>query len=303
MSYVSKLVELCNTLGCNYLLDEPLKYHTTFKVGGNCKIFIEVNSVDTITTLLKYFKSNGIQYAILGNGSNVIASDEGFNGAVLHFGKDFSNIELLDDTTIKSLAGTVLSKLCLLAKDNSLTGLEFAYGIPGTVGGALYMNAGAYGGEMSDVVVSAEYIDSNGDLQCISAKDMNLAYRQSIFAIHNDMIIVSVTIKCEHGDAETIKNTMEDLLSRRKSKQPLEYPSAGSTFKRPVGNYASKLIDDCGLKGLSCGDAQVSEKHCGFVVNKGNATCNDIIKLTNKVIEIVHQKTGYTLELEPKILK
>lgn len=303
MSYISKLVELCNTLGCNYLLDEPLKYHTTFKVGGNCKIFIEVNGIDTVTTLLKYFKSNGIQYAILGNGSNVIASDEGFNGAILHFGKDFSNIELLDDTTIKSLAGTVLSKLCLLAKDNSLTGLEFAYGIPGTVGGALYMNAGAYGGEMSDVVVSAEYIDSNGDLQCMSAKDMNLAYRQSIFSIHNDMIIVSVTIKCEHGNAKTIKDTMDDLLSRRKSKQPLEYPSAGSTFKRPVGNYASKLIDDCGLKGLSCGDAQVSEKHCGFVVNKGNATCKDIIKLTDKVIEVVRQKTGYTLELEPKILK
>jgi UDP-N-acetylmuramate dehydrogenase len=187
--------------------------------------------------------------------------------------------------------------------ESNLTGLEFAYGIPGSVGGALYMNAGAYGGEMVQVVESAEYITSDGTLKSIGVEDMQLSYRHSIFATLDNAMIVSITVKCNTGNYATIKARMDELILARKDKQPLEYPSAGSTFKRPVGNYASKLIDECGLRGYSYGDAQVSEKHCGFVVNKGNATCSDILHLTDSIIEIVKEKTGYTLELEPRILQ
>jgi UDP-N-acetylmuramate dehydrogenase len=212
-------------------------------------------------------------------------------------------VESLQDGRLKCYGGTPLKALCVKALESNLTGLEFAYGIPGSVGGALYMNAGAYGGEMLDVVESAEYITSDGTLESISVEDMQLSYRHSIFETLDNAMIVSVTVKCSVGDHDTIKARMDELLLARKTKQPLEYPSAGSTFKRPVGNYASKLIDECGLRGYSYGDAQVSEKHCGFVVNKGNATCSDILHLTDSIIEIVKDKTGYTLELEPRILK
>lgn len=303
MPYISNLIQLCNQIGCKSSIDEPLSKHTTFKVGGNCKLFIEVSSVDCICKVVSFCNKNDVKYAILGNGSNVIVSDNGFDGVILHLGRDFSNVEVLPNGNIKALSGAFLKSVCTKALENCLTGLEFAYGIPGSVGGALLMNAGAYGGEMVNVVVSAEYVTNQGELKSILAKDMQLSYRHSIFSDIEGCVIVSVTMQCAKGDYDTIKSKMNELIKARNDKQPLEYPSAGSTFKRPVGNYASKLIDECGLRGFSYGDAQVSEKHCGFVINKGNATCNDILKLTNEVIRIVHEKTGYTLELEPKILK
>ena len=303
MPYVSELLQLCNDLGCEYLINEPLKLHTTFKVGGKCKVFIEISSVESACKIVSYLNQHNIRYYVLGNGSNTLVSDNGFDGVILHLGKKFSNIELIGNNRIKSYAGTSLKDLCLKALENSLTGLEFAYGIPGSVGGALFMNAGAYDGEMVDVVKEAEYITPNGELKTISAECMELSYRHSIFSDLNNAMIVSITVECSIGEHDKIQSRMNELLQARKSKQPLEYPSAGSTFKRPVGNYASKLIDECGLRGFSYGDAQVSEKHCGFVINKGNATYEDIINLTNRIISIVHEKTGYTLELEPKILK
>lgn len=303
MPYISKLIQLCNQIGCKSSIDEPLNKHTTFKVGGSCKLFIEISSIEDVCKIVSFCSNNSIKYAILGNGSNVIVSDEGFDGVILHFGRDFSNVEVLSDGKIKAYSGAFLKSVCNKALENSLTGLEFAYGIPGSVGGALLMNAGAYGGEMVDVVTSAEYVTSEGVLKSISVKDMELSYRHSIFCDIEGCVIVSVTIKCSKGDYDTIKSKMNELIKARNEKQPLEYPSAGSTFKRPQGNYASKLIDECGLRGFSYGDAQVSEKHCGFVINKGKATCNDILKLTDEVIRIVYEKTGYTLELEPKILK
>jgi UDP-N-acetylmuramate dehydrogenase len=303
MPYVSKLLQLCDSLGCECSLNEPLKDHITFKVGGNCKAFIEISSVDSASKLIQFLTDNAIKYAILGNGSNVIVQDNGFDGVILHLGEKFSTVQLLDDNRIKAYSGASLKKVCLMALQNSLTGLEFAYGIPGSVGGALFMNAGAYGGEMVNVVKEAEYITSDGTLNTISIDDMQLSYRHSIFSDLNDAMIVSVTIECQSGNYDNIKLKMDELLKARQDKQPLEYASAGSTFKRPTGNYASKLIDECGLRGFSNGDAQVSEKHCGFVINRGNATCKNILDLTNDIIEIVHKKTGYTLELEPRILK
>lgn len=302
MPYINNIINLCDTFNCKYLLDEPLKKHTTFKVGGNCKIFIEVNNVDLICKLIQFCKQNSVNFTVIGNGSNIIAKDSGFDGVVIHLGHSLSNLEMLSETRIKAYSGASLKSLCMKALENSLTGLEFAYGIPGSVGGALYMNAGAYGGEMVDIVTEAEYITNNGELKTISANDMKLSYRHSIFSEWDNSVIVSVTVDTKKGIYDDIKSEMNRLMTARITKQPLEYASAGSTFKRPVGNYASKLIDECGLKGLSVGDAQVSEKHCGFVINKGNATYNDIISLTDKVIQIVKEKTGYILELEPKIL-
>lgn len=303
MPYIAKLIQLCNQVGCICSVDESLKQHTTFKVGGSCKLFIEVSSADAVCEIVSFCNKNHVKYAILGNGSNVIVPDDGFDGVILHFGKNFSKIEMLSNGELRAYSGASLQNVCNKALEESLTGLEFAYGIPGSIGGALLMNAGAYGGEMVDVVTSAEYVTPDGVLKSISVEDMQLSYRHSIFCDLQGCVITSVTIKCSHGDYATIKSKMCELIKARSEKQPLEYPSAGSTFKRPVGNYASKLIDECGLRGFSYGDAQISEKHCGFVINKGNATCNDILKLTDEVISIVREKTGYTLELEPKILK
>ncbi len=302
MPYINKLSELCDKLGCEYKLNEPLSRHTTFKIGGNAKLLIEVNSENTLAEIVKFLRENNAKFFVLGKGSNILADDNGFDGVILKISNSFSGITVADDT-VTCTAGTPLSELCLKALENSLSGLEFAYGIPGTAGGALYMNAGAYGGEMKDVIVSARYLDKNGDIITINAGDMNLSYRHSIFSENTDNIIVDMTLKLEEGDKAEIKAKMDELLQKRKDKQPLEFPSAGSTFKRPEGSYASLLIEQCGLKGMSVGGAQVSEKHSGFVINTGGATFADVTALADKVREIVQEKTGYVLELEPVILK
>lgn len=304
MPYIDKLTEICSKFGCELKTYEPLNVHTTFRIGGKCRAMVFVNSADALLEITGCLKSENIRYFVLGRGSNVIAADEGFNGVVLLMGNDFSEIRLLNETDIFCTAGTSLKDVCLFALENSLSGMEFAYGIPGTCGGALYMNAGAYGGEVKDVVLSARYADvGSGVIKNVQCTDMDLSYRHSMFSGRVECIITDMIFRLERGERSRIKSHMDELMAKRREKQPLEYPSAGSTFKRPEGSYASLLIEQCGLKGLSVGGAQVSEKHSGFVVNTGGATCNDVLKLTDKVIEAVYKKTGFRLELEPLILK
>lgn len=296
---LKELSEICNILNCQIIPECSLKEHTTFKIGGKCRALININSIDAVIKLTAFLKKNSVDYKVIGRGSNIIVSDKGYNGVILLIGNDFSDIKV-DGEKIVCQSGAMLASVCIEAQKAGLSGMENLYGIPGTAGGALYMNAGAYGTEISDVIESADYI-IDGEIYSIKKEEMNLYYRNSIFS-ENNGIIVSLTLKLSKGNPEEIKNTMRECMEKRSSKQPLEYPSAGSTFKRPLGNYASLLIDQCGLKGLSCGDAEVSTKHCGFVINKGNATCNDVIELCKKVKDIVEKKTGYVLELEPIIL-
>lgn len=298
---ISDVISFAEKLGCCCLVNEPLSKHTTFKVGGPCKVAVLANSENSIASVLKFCTENDIKTLVIGNGSNLLVSDKGFDGVVIIISKDFQGLTLVDETTIEAKAGCTLTQLCTFAMNNSLTGLEFAYGIPGTVGGGVFMNAGAYDGEISDVIVSAQAVDFNGKVITFTAQQMELGYRKSVF--HDiDCVITKAVFKLKKGDKQAIKEKMDDLMQRRKSKQPLEYPSAGSTFKRPTGNFAGKLIDECGLRGYTVGGAQVSEKHCGFVINKNNASFDDILTLIKNVQNIVFEKTGYCLECEVKII-
>ena len=297
---INELTKLCDKLGCRITPEVSLKDYITFRFGGPCRALINVNSAMSAAELLRYMKQNNIKYGILGRGSTVLVSDEGFDGVILLFGSDFARIEVKGNS-IRCDAGVLLASACVRAQQLGLTGMENLFGIPGTVGGALYMNAGAYGSEMKDVVVSAEYIDEDCTIKTINKDDMQLSYRSSFFS-GSDRVITSVTMELASGDPDEIKAAMSECMAKRSSKQPLDYPSAGSTFKRPEGSYASLLIDQCGLKGLTCGGAMVSEKHSGFVINKGYATCADVLELCEKVKKVVKEKTGFQLELEPVIL-
>ncbi len=300
MSFTNELQVLCATFGCSVLLEEPLAAHTSFKVGGAADAIVSVNCIASLQALLSFLHGKQVPYTILGRGSNVIASDTGYRGVVLLFGADFSDIRQ-DGTSLLCDAGASLKSVCRAAQRAGLTGLEFAYGIPGTIGGALYMNAGAYGGEMADVVQSAEYVDPEGMCSYVLRDEMQLFYRHSNF-MGTRNIIVRVRLNLKPDDPAAIQQRMDETLAKRIAKQPLEYPSAGSTFKRPQGDYASRLVEICGLKGMSVGGAQVSKKHSGFVINTGGATCADILGLCAKVQEIVKEKTGFQLELEPVLL-
>lgn len=302
MEQIEQLEIICKRYDCQLLRNEPLSKHTTFRIGGCCTAFIDINCVDVLLELLNYCNDNNLKWTVLGNGSNVLVSDEGYDGVVFSLGKQFANIEFLDDCKIRCDAGVYLMTVAKSVLEESLSGMECLAGIPGTVGGALYMNAGAYGGEMADVVISAEYIDEDGKLKTVFKEDMDLSYRHSIFS-GTKRIITGLTLQLRDGKYDAIKTEMDGYLNQRRAKQPIELPSAGSTFKRPVGSYASFLIDQCGLKGASVGDAQVSVKHAGFVVNTGKATCKDVLELCEFVIETVEEKTGYKLELEPVLLK
>lgn len=301
MININELTQLCVKLGCRIIPECPLSEYITFRFGGPCRALISINSAGSATELLKYLKNNSIRYGIIGRGSNIIASDAGFDGVILMFGSDFAGITI-SGTVLECQAGALLASVCVHAQQASLKGMENLFGIPGTVGGALCMNAGAYGSEMKDIVVSAEYIDENCNIRTINRDDMELSYRHSIFS-DSKRIITSVKIQLSEGSSDEIKAAMTECMAKRSSKQPLEFPSAGSTFKRPEGSYASLLIEQCGLKGFTCGGAMVSEKHSGFVINKGYATCSDVLELCDKVKSIVKEKTGYELELEPVILK
>jgi UDP-N-acetylmuramate dehydrogenase len=302
MEQIEQLEKICSKYHCTLLRDEPLKKYTTFRIGGNCRALVDINGSELLRELILYCNEQEIRWIVLGNGSNVLVSDEGFDGVVFIVGKKFSQIEFLSDCRVQCQAGALLMSTAKAALEQSYSGMECLAGIPGTIGGALYMNAGAYGGEMADVVVSAEYIDEDGSLKTITVNDMELSYRHSMFS-GTKRIITSVTMQLREGSYGEIKAEMEGYLNQRRAKQPLELPSAGSTFKRPVGSYASMLIDQCGLKGASVGDAQVSTKHAGFVVNTGKATCKDVLELCDYVIETVREKTGYELELEPVVLR
>lgn len=299
--FTEKIKQLSDRLGCEIKFNEPLSKHTSFHVGGPCSAMVLVNTSETAAELLSFCYQNGIETLIIGNGSNLLCDDEGFDGVVLNVGKCYQNLRLINENEIEVEAGCTLTQLCNFALANDLTGLEFAYGIPGTVGGAVFMNAGAYDGEMRDVVVSAQAVCFDGRIITLSKDEMELSYRSSAFQ-KQDCIITKAVFGLKKGNRAKIKERMDELMQRRISRQPLDYPSAGSTFKRPPGQFAGKLVEDCGLKGYSIGDAQVSQKHCGFIINKGNATFEDLTALIKYVQDTVLEKTGFFLECEVKII-
>lgn len=279
-----------------FLQNESLKKHITFKVGGEAKFVAMPKTKHQAANLFKFLKENNIKYYIIGRGSNVIFRDEGFDGVIIKT-SNMQNIEFIGEDKVYADSGVVLNVLCKTLQEKSLAGLEFCYGIPGNVGGGLFMNCGAYGGEISSAVCEVEYIDESGNFQKIDVKDCQFSYRHSIFQ-NNNWFITGCTFKLTKGDKNQILSFMEDIMQRRIDKQPLDKPSAGSSFKRPVGYFAAALIDECGLKGYSIGGAQVSEKHAGFIVNTGNATCNDIVALAEYVEQTVMQKKGVAIEKE-----
>ncbi|NLY08426.1 MAG: UDP-N-acetylmuramate dehydrogenase [Tissierellia bacterium] len=275
----------------------PMAPYTTFRAGGSTRFFAEVNSIDDLRYLIDFIKSNDVEYYILGNGSNTLVRDGGYNGVVIKLGNEFSKIEV-QGRFITAGASATLAALSKSALENSLAGLEFASGIPGSVGGGVRMNAGAYGGEMKDVFFGAQVLSSSNKIYSLSYDEMNFGYRNTVID-KESFIILSCGFCLEEGDHREIKEKMDDYSKRRFDKQPLNFPSAGSTFKRPDGYYAAKLIEDCGLKGLRYGGAEVSAKHSGFIVNKGNATAKDIEDLMNIVKHRV--KEVYQVDLEPEV--
>ncbi len=290
------------------LKDEPLKNHTTFKIGGMAKYFVCVKNETTLLLLINFCSANSIKYMIIGNGSNLLFSDKGYDGAIIKLEEEFNYINIEQDTEeeyalLTAGAGASLARVAKEASNNNLSGLEFASGIPGTVGGAVLMNAGAYDGEIGNVCIKSRYIDNkNRSVKIYEKQDMDFSYRHSIYQNTLD-IILNATFKLKKCiNNSCIEEKMKSLNARRKEKQPLEYPSAGSTFKRPSGYYAGKLIEDCGLKGYRHGDAMVSEKHSGFVINVGNATFDDVISVIEHVKEVVYNNTGVIMEPEVKII-
>jgi len=280
------------------VFDEPMSSHTTFKVGGPCDAFLDA-SAENLQTAIDFCKENEISYLIIGNGSNLVCSDNGVRGFVISIGTKMNNVKI-EGTEITAEAGIRLSRLAAMAAEENLGGLEFASGIPGNLGGALYMNAGAYGGEMKNVVKTVTFIE-NGSVVTKNIDELDFGYRETYFT-KNDTVILSCTFKLMKKNHDDIIAEMEDYAERRRSKQPLEYPSAGSFFKRPPGYFAGKLIQDSDLMGVSVGGAQVSTKHAGFVINTGGATCEDIKRLRDHVIETVKEKFGVTLETEVKFI-
>lgn len=281
-------------------INEPMSKHTSFKIGGPADIFVAPANRDELIHTLSVCKNNHVPYYTIGNGSNVLVKDKGFRGVIIQIYKKFNHIKI-DGETVYVEAGILLSKLSKLIAAEGLQGFEFASGIPGTLGGAIYMNAGAYGGEISQVLVSADVIDHTGNIITMSNDELKLGYRTSILQ-DNNYTVISAVLSLQKGDKEEIKALMKDLDTRRKTKQPLELPSAGSTFKRPEGYYAGKLIMDSDLRGYVIGDAMVSEKHCGFVVNKGNATASDVLNLINHIQKTVKEKYGVDLEREVRVI-
>ncbi|HIR88846.1 MAG TPA: UDP-N-acetylmuramate dehydrogenase [Candidatus Fimimorpha faecalis] len=282
------------------VLGEEMKYHTTFRVGGPAHFFVTPKTEEQLQSVLKLCKETDTPWFILGRGSNLLVSDRGFDGVVIHMQKHWNHYHT-EENRIFAQAGAMMSAVSQEALRNGLTGFEFASGIPGTIGGGLRMNAGAYGGEMKQVVLSAKVMDSNGTVLELSKDELELGYRTSTIG-RNGYIALSCVIELQPGDPDCIRSTMEEMNAKRRQKQPLEYGSAGSTFKRPDGYFAGKLIQDAGLKGFSIGDAQVSEKHAGFVINRGNAKAADIMKLCKEVSRRVHEQFGVNLEMEVRRL-
>lgn len=280
------------------LLNEPMKNHITFRVGGEAKVLIRIESVSQLCRIIPYLNSVGEPYYIIGNGSNILVGDLGYNGVILELGSTFNEIRV-EDGFIVAKAGALMSSIAKVAYDNEYTGFEFASGIPGTIGGGVVMNAGAYGGELKDVVTEVTVLDAEGQIHTIPNEEMEFGYRTSIIKFR-PYTVIEVRISLSGAKACDIKQKMDELNSQRRLKQPLEYPSAGSTFKRPEGHFAGKLIMDAGLKGFTIGGAQVSEKHCGFVINKGNATASDVYEVIREVQKKV--KEQFDVNLEPEVI-
>ena len=278
------------------LQDEPMSKHTTFRVGGEAMCLVRISSPEQLAALIPYLQRVEVPYFILGNGSNLLVSDKGYEGVILQLGGNL-NLITVEGLTIKAGAGALMSQIAGAALEHGLTGFEFASGIPGTVGGGVVMNAGAYDGEMKQVVSSVTVMDENGEIMELSGKDMEFGYRTSIIK-NRPFVVLEVELQLKEGSREEIRSKMDDLAARRREKQPLEFPSAGSTFKRPEGYYAGKLIMDAGLRGYSIGGARVSDKHCGFVINAGNATASDVAEVIQEVQERVKDKFKVTLEKE-----
>ena len=281
-------------------LNEPMKNHISFKVGGPADFLLKPKTEDEIKRLIEFLKNENIPYIVVGNGSNLLVKDGGIRGVVIKIADNFNKFEI-EDTKVVAQSGALLSFMGKAILNKSLTGFEFAAGIPGTLGGAIAMNAGAYGGEMKDIVKSVRLMDSKGNIIELSNKEMEFEYRRSLIS-KSDYIVLSAIIELKEGNFDEIKGYMKELTKSRVTKQPLNLPSAGSTFKRPEGHFAAKLIEDSGLKGLTLGGARVSEKHSGFVVNIGDAKAKDIIELINVVKSTVYSKFGVMLEEEVKIL-
>lgn len=279
-----------------------MSLHTTFKIGGPARLAVFPKSEEEISAVIKKCNQHGVRFMTVGNGSNLLVADEGIDAVVIILGKDFAEVTLIGDDVIYAKAGASLMKVCRFALENSLSGLEFAYGIPGSCGGGAFMNAGAYGGELKDVMFKCEHIDANGNVGSLEGDNLELSYRHSAY-FDNGGIITGVYFKLKKADANEIKAAMDDYMSRRRDKQPLEYPSAGSTFKRPEGHFAGALIEQCNLKGTSVGGAKISTKHAGFVINTGNATCNDVLQLCKRVADTVKEQTGVDLEMEVRVTK
>lgn len=293
--------KFCELLGKDKVLfEEPMSSHTTFRIGGPAEVFLMPESYEQIRSALALCREEGLPYFVLGNGSNLLVSDSGYRGVIIQMDRNMGDIEL-KGTEIRACAGALLSSVAAAARKASLTGFEFAGGIPGTLGGAVVMNAGAYGGEMKEVLREVTVMTKEGDIRVIPSDRLELGYRTSIIKKAGYLVLEAV-ISLEKGDPQAIQEKTKELASKRTEKQPLDYPSAGSTFKRPEGYFAGKLIMDSGLRGFRVGGAQVSEKHCGFVINTGGATAKDVKELMDHVIRTVKENYNITLEPEVKFL-
>lgn len=299
-----QLASLCKEKEIPVLWEEPMKHYTSFQIGGPASAVCIPKNREQLSCLLSFLRKMQINHWFVGNGSNLLISDEGLKGVVILLDSDFDGEILISNTVLEAPAGKKLSSVCAAACRAELTGLEFAWGIPGSVGGAVYMNAGAYGGEMKDRLIWVEYLDLDGNIQRVPAEKLNLSYRHSCFMEqeYQGVCIIRAAFSLEKGEQAAIQAEMDRIIGQRKEKQPLDLPSAGSTFKRPQGAYAAQLIDQCGLRGFTVGGAQVSTKHTGFVVNIGGATCQDVLELARQVKECVKEKMGFELEMEVRLL-
>lgn len=297
-----KIYDYAKSIGCQTQRDVPMSKYTTFRIGGNAAVMLTPTTDEQLASIIKKCKEENTKPFIIGNGSNMLISDNGLDTVVINMCRPDPKIELVNGDTVVCDAGATMSKVCNFALENGLTGLEFAFGIPGSAGGAAYMNAGAYGGEMKDVLVECRHIDCDGNFGSLKGEELGLAYRTSAYE-HNGYIITTLVMKLSKGNKDEIRAKMQELLQRRKDKQPLEYPSAGSTFKRPEGFFAGALIEECGLKGYSVGGAQVSEKHAGFVINKGSATAKDVLDLIKYIQDKVFSEKGVMLEPEVRLIE
>ncbi len=296
-----KFIELLSENDAELFFDEPMSKRTTFRIGGNADCVCEVHTLTALRSIMKLCNEYDVPYYVLGLGSNLLVSDQGVRGLMIRLTGEFNDITLKNDNIVCCKAGATLAGLCVFARDRSLSGVEFAWGIPGSVGGAVYMNAGAYGGEMKDVVISVTCVDKNGCIRTYTGEELDFSYRHSAFS-DTDSVITDVSFQLKKGDAAVIADRMQELMNRRKQKQPINHPSAGSVFKRPSGYYAAALIDECGLKGYTVGGANVSEKHAGFIVNDHNASAEDVKELIKYIQKVVKEKKGVQLTCEIRMI-